>query len=393
MANTIPTPPPLISLQEIEAQATVLQALSRRIEGLPRLSESTAPLVFVGEGSSYNAMAWQLHSIRGMLPHLKIRLMYPWELEAYLADSPITRGDAQAPVLVAVSQSGRTASLRRAVSHYFKQVPHAPKGWLITNSPQAAEHEDWKQMQAIALEAGEEHAIAATKTFTATAYLIRALLLPQDTQQQLDLIPIGISTLLQALPHHPQWLNACELIRQTMGRPMVLIGSKSTMPVLSELHLKLTETLSRPVLTYHNEGFKHGPRSILHRDQQPHWPLQIYLPPEHEQPRHEFEADARLHVEHLPPATHPDLYQLWIRPNQEADPLDAGQAALPMLRGANIVELSVPGFIPSDLMVLVIIQRLAYEVVTQLNLKADGLTKFIGEEPRQPWGNFISKVE
>ena len=71
MANTIPTPPPLISLQEIEAQATVLQALSRRIEGLPRLSESTAPLVFVGEGSSYNAMAWQLHSIRGMLPHLE----------------------------------------------------------------------------------------------------------------------------------------------------------------------------------------------------------------------------------------------------------------------------------------------------------------------------------
>jgi fructoselysine-6-P-deglycase FrlB-like protein len=390
MAHT----PPLISLEEIEAQSSVLRALSLRIGSLPRLAESTAPLVFVGEGSSYNAMDWQLHSIRRMLPQLKIRLMYPWELDAYLEDSPILTGNATAPILVAVSQSGRTASLRRAVKHYFETVPHAPKGWLITNSPEAGQHTDWQHMQVIPLEAGEENAIAATKTFTATAYMIRALLLPEDTTLQLDLIPIGIATLLQALPHHPQWLNACELIRQTMERPMVLIGSKSTMPVLGELHLKLTETLSRPVLTYHNEGFKHGPRSILHRDQQPHWPLQIFFPPEHDQQRHEYEADARLHVEHLPPASHPDLYQLWIRPNHEADPLDAGQAAMPTLRGANIVELSVPGFISSDLMALVIIQRLAYEVVTQLNLKADGLTKFIGEDaPALPWGSLISKPQ
>jgi fructoselysine-6-P-deglycase FrlB-like protein len=367
---------PLIELHEIEAQAQVLGQLASRISHLPRLAELEVPIVFVGEGSSYNAVAWQLHTLRRKLPHKKIRLMYPWELEAFLVDSPIPAGDAQAPMLVAISQSGKTASLRRAVRRFYRTVPHAPKGLLITNAPDAASHEDWKHMEALALQAGEETAIAATKTFTATAYLVRALLLPLDTLQLLDVLPIGIATLLQALPVHPAWQQACSLIRSTMNRPMVLIGSRPTMPVLGELHLKLTETLSRPVLNYHNEGFKHGPRSVLHRTQQSHWPLQVYFPPAEATAREEFEADARLHIEHLPPEAYRDIYQLWIRPEGEDIPPPL-TTSIPLLQRANVVELSLPAILPADIMSLIVIQRLAYDVVQRLGLTPDGLTKYV----------------
>jgi glucosamine 6-phosphate synthetase-like amidotransferase/phosphosugar isomerase protein len=372
------TPPKLIDSHDVRAQAHVLEDLNTRLAELPKLPlNPLQPWIFVAEGSSYNAVQWQLTPL--LQAHLQhsVLLFYPWELEAYLAEGParLHHANALTPYLIAVSQSGKTASLLRSIEKAKATWGHL-EGLLLTNaSPESLDVGAWQGLTPYFLHAGKEDAIAATKTFMATSFTLKALAkqaLKQEDAFAHELAELApeIRRVLNLLPEHSAWQAAVDLLKSDRDAAIAVIGAETVMPVLNEVHLKWTETLSRPVLTYHHEGFKHGPRSILHRKQSA-WALLVYVPPVNNAPA--FYADACFHLQHVD-ATHASrLKQLWIR--------SASTPPLPKALGelGHVVDLAVETTLPDDVLLLLVIQSLAVAVVDALGLEADGLTKFVAE--------------
>lgn len=371
-------PPKLIEALDVLAQADVLDALQKRLADLPKLPQNPSQAwIFVAEGSSYNAVQWQMTQLIQAHPRQRAILFYPWELEASLGEWQAVSGEVVPvpPYVIAVSQSGKTASLLRSIQK-AKTAWGKLDGLLITNaSPETLELSAWQGLDPFYLKAGKEEAIAATKTFTATSFTLKALACqtPDQTREldaELGSLAPEIRRVLGVLSQHPVWEKAVDLLKSDRETAIAVIGAETVMPVLNEVHLKWTETLSRPVLTYHHEGFKHGPRSILHRKQKT-WALLVYVPPVDNAP--EFYADARFHLQHVDALHAERLKQLWIRsastPPVPQDLRDLG----------NVVDLAIETTLPDDVLLLLLIQSLAVAVVDALGLEADGLTKFVAE--------------
>jgi fructoselysine-6-P-deglycase FrlB-like protein len=365
-------PPKLIDLQDVLAQPDVLKQILHR---LPRQFQLPIhllrPWVFVAEGSSYNAVQWHIKPLIQAHPRQRAILFYPWELEASLSEWQNTHDGL--PFVVAVSQSGKTASLLRCIQKTARTWGHLG-GILLTNAEaQDLDVTAWQGLVPHYLQVGQESAIAATKTFLATTFTLLAMVKPKHFEATLlKLIP-ELQRVLEALPQNPQWDALIEQFTSTMNLPITVIGAESVMPVLNEVHLKLTETLSRPVLTYHHEGFKHGPRSILHRKQTA-WPLLVYACPRLHTT--DFYADALLHLQHVDASHSPRLAHVWVR-NASSPPVPEALLAL-----GNGLEFVVESTLPDDVLLLVLIQRIAVSVVEQLGLEADGLTKYVAESPQ-----------
>ncbi len=371
-------PPKLIEALDVLAQADVLDALQKRLTDLPKLPQNPSQAwIFVAEGSSYNAVQWQMTQLIQAHPRQRAILFYPWELEASLGEWQAVSGEVVPlpPYVVAVSQSGKTASLLRSIQK-AKTAWGKLDGLLITNaSPETLDVPAWQGLEPFYLNAGKEEAIAATKTFTATSFTLKALAKQaldkgHEFYNELGTLTPEIRRVLATLTKHPAWEKAVYLLKSDRETAIAVIGAETVMPVLNEVHLKWTETLSRPVLTYHHEGFKHGPRSILHR-KQTSWALLVYVPPFDNVP--EFYADARFHLQHVDALHAERLKQLWIR-NASMPPLPED-----LLKLGNTVDLAVETTLPDDVLLLLVIQSLAVAVVDALGLEADGLTKFVAE--------------
>ncbi|XVJ51320.1 MAG: hypothetical protein HEQ32_04245 [Vampirovibrio sp.] len=365
------TRPKLIDVNDVLAQTQVLEGLLSRLDRFPTLPQNPLQAwIFVAEGSSYNAVDWQLKFLIHAHPSQRVDLFYPWELEAFLKEAPLHH--EAPPFVIAVSQSGKTASLRRALEH-ARQAWGRLEGLLITNATsETLTHEHWLGLPPFYLEVGPEEAIAATKTFLATTVTLKALANPQTTLQALSAWIPSVKQALTDIFLHPQWNALLDLVATTMTTPIAVIGGSSVMAVLGEVHLKLTETLSRPVLTYHHEGFKHGPRSILHR-QQAHWPLLIYAVPT--QDSADFYADAQLHLQHVDAAHAPRLVHLWVRSSKTMAPPSN------LLALGRSLDWALDTDLPDDLLLLLLTQCLAVALVEGLHLEADGLSKFVAETP------------
>ncbi|MCE2930215.1 MAG: SIS domain-containing protein, partial [Vampirovibrionales bacterium] len=280
------TPPKLIEALDVLAQADVLDALQAHLADLPKLPQNPSQAwIFVAEGSSYNAVQWQITNLIQAHPHQRAILFYPWELEASLGELQAVANNVVPlpPYVVAVSQSGKTASLLRSIQK-AKTAWGNLEGLLITNAnPESLDLSAWQGLTPFYLNAGKEEAIAATKTFTATSFTLKALACqtPNQTLElatELESLALEIRRVLGTLGEYSAWKKAVDLLKSDRETAIAVIGAETVMPVLNEVHLKWTETLSRPVLTYHHEGFKHGPRSILHR-KQTSWALLVYVPP------------------------------------------------------------------------------------------------------------------
>jgi len=372
------TPPKLIEALDVLAQADVLEALQKRLADLPKLPQNPSQAwIFVAEGSSYNAVQWQMTSLIQAHPRQRAILFFPWELEASLGEWPSVSGEVVPlpPYVIAVSQSGKTASLLRSVQK-AKTAWGKLDGLLITNaSPETLDLSAWQGLKPFYLNAGKEEAIAATKTFTATSFTLKALACQTPTQlaelaTELGSLTPEIRRVLVTVTKHPAWEKAVDLLKSDRETAIAVIGAETVMPVLNEVHLKWTETLSRPVLTYHHEGFKHGPRSILHR-KQTSWALLVYVPPFDN--AQDFYADARFHLQHVDVHHAERLKQLWIR-NASTPPVPQD-----LLKLGNVVDLAIETTLPDDVLLLLVIQSLAVAVVDALGLEADGLTKFVAE--------------
>jgi glucosamine 6-phosphate synthetase-like amidotransferase/phosphosugar isomerase protein len=371
-------PPKLIEALDVLAQADVLDALQARLVDLPKLPQNPSQAwIFVAEGSSYNAVQWHITNLIQAHPHQRAILFYPWELEASLGEWQAVANEEVGlyPYVIAVSQSGKTASLMRSIQK-AKTAWGKLDGLLITNAcPESLDVHAWQGLTPFYLNAGKEEAIAATKTFTATSFTLKALACQTPNKltelaTELNALSPEIRRVLGSLSEHPAWEKAVDLLKSDRETAIAVIGAETVMPVLNEVHLKWTETLSRPVLTYHHEGFKHGPRSILHR-KQTSWALLVYVPPFDNAP--EFYADARFHLQHVDALHAERLKQLWIR-NASTPPLPED-----LLNLGKTVDLAIETSLPDDVLLLLVIQSLAVAVVDALGLEADGLTKFVAE--------------
>jgi|GEM_PF-6070556 len=363
-------PTPLITKEDVYAQPEAIAQLATRLCELPDLDAlpPERPWLFVGEGSSFNAVAWMLPLLRNAHPHRRVILRYPWaflkELEQWPSDSGIT------PYVIAISQSGRTASLIHAMDEARKKWKDFD-GHLITNADDSSLNKDnWSPLTTFFLQVGNEAGIAATKTFTTTALAVLMLGDRESAAILAKMLPTQLPEFVESLRVQSAWSIALNQCVTQCEHPLVLIGHDNVMTILGEAHLKLTETLSRPVLTYHHEGFKHGPKSVLHRDRSV-WPQLIYSVPKNDIDAKAFYADAMIHLQHIQLDQATQLNHLWIRP-VDAPPIpDALKAK------GHFVELVLNKPLPEDWALLTVVQHLALDLVERMNLQTDGLTKFV----------------
>jgi glucosamine 6-phosphate synthetase-like amidotransferase/phosphosugar isomerase protein len=171
--------------------------------------------------------------------------------------------------LILLSQSGRTTDVLQSLAAAIARGSSSPPFTLgITNGSGTALHA--LAHHTLQTPAGEERAVAATKSFTAQLVLLLRLALSRATRLSAD---SGLTQQIQALPQTLQTLildltgpdsplqAACQALAQAPS--CVLLGRGIQYPMAREGALKLKETAY-----LHAEGlaagdFMHGPVAIV----------------------------------------------------------------------------------------------------------------------------------
>lgn len=394
MSNS--TPPPLISWDDVAIQPIIWQQLLTRFQQgafealkLPILPDM---LLAVGEGSSHHAATFASQTIQTFLPHQTVRVFKPWMLESLLKTNALQTSDEA--YCLFLSQSGKTAALLQASTALRTYWQHTPMALGITNATDEAVPLRAICSEYFSLQTGEETAIAATKTFSATV-LALCLWAMVNSQASAEIKHHFIAELESALPVVQQWLDSlanpsqilAPLVKlitatQTPHAGVVLISRGANMNVLPEIALKLTETTKQLNTYEHSEGFKHGGMAVLNPSLS-HQPCLVYCVPVEAEEALQFYADATVHLKTFvnePAAAYPK--RLWVR-SENAPPIPPN---LTVGAGETSVELTLPaikGLLPQQLLLLVSLQALCYATSTALGLSSIGLEKFIAT-PKKP---------
>jgi glucosamine--fructose-6-phosphate aminotransferase (isomerizing) len=244
--------------REIHEQPEVIQRLidegtAPMRELADRLRGTFQHVVIAARGTSDNAARYAKY-LFGAHNQIQVALATPSLFTLY-HKPPVMEG----MLVIGISQSGRPPDI---VSVVRKAQEQGQPTLALTNDPQsplaeAAEH-------VIPLEAGEEKAVAATKTYTASlaALALFSTLLNQDDQalEQISRLPQQIKTTLE--------MNAPLTGRAERYRYMehvVVIGRGFNYATAFEVSLKiaeLTQTIAEP---YSSADFMHGPIALIHR--------------------------------------------------------------------------------------------------------------------------------
>lgn len=384
--------PELIAWQDIALQPIVWQTLLERYTTSAfepfRLKSLPKALWAVGEGSSHHAATLASQTMLDFLPEQTLSILKPWLLENKLNSH--NAKELASGLYLYISQSGKTSALLQAHRALENHLSNKPTTLGFSNAVETTVPlanictEGFFQ-----LSAGEETAIAATKTFSATvlALCLWALTnshLPSTAKQPF------LTELHQAIPIIKQWLqtlytNSFTLLQplvQTLITPhythsgMVLIGRGSTIDVLPEVALKLTETTKQLVTWENSEGFKHGGMAVLNGTLASA-PCLLYCVPPNEAEAAIFYEDAIQHLKtfHGKPAeTYPK--RLWIRA-KNSPPIPPQLSVGTPYNCATLELPTLNGLLPQQLLLLVSLQALCYATSTTLQLTSDGLEKFI----------------
>lgn len=391
-ATTAASVPALIAWQDIALQPVVWQTLLERYTTgeFEPFKVTTLPkaLWAVGEGSSHHAATLASQTVLDFLPEQTLSILKPWLLENKLNGH--NAKELATGLYLCISQSGKTSALLQAHRALENHVSNKPKTLGFSNAIETTVPlanictEGFFQ-----LSAGEETAIAATKTFSATvlAICLWALTnssLPAAAKQAF------ITELQHAIPVIQQWLQTLytesfallQPLVQTLVTPhyphagMVLIGRGSTIDVLPEVALKLTETTKQLVTWENSEGFKHGGMAVLNGTLASA-PCLLYCVPPNEAEATIFYEDAIQHLKTFhgkPTETYPK--RLWIRAKNS--PPIPPQLSVGTPFNCTMLELpALNGLLPQQLLLLVSLQALCYATSTTLQLTSDGLEKFI----------------
>jgi uncharacterized protein len=373
--------PPYIRLDDIEAQPALLRGLCERIPLLPQLQHGVDAFLFVAEGECYYAVAWQIHLLQLKLPHIHLQLMHVWEMENMLNAAELLGIQQEAPpCLIALVNAATNAPLQKIAKRFYTLHSNAPKGYFIGGAEQALHTELAPHMGELSLNTETTVGTLNVNTYAPLSYLVHALFFPSDILTQLDIIAIGLATLLQTLPFHPEWGHVCQAMQENIQRPMVLVACTELMPLMPEVQRLLSAGLQVPVSYVHVEDPAHAWSYLAaHPTEQSQaaLPQHLYFPPESPEARKQFDAHVASCWKSLPESSIKEVRHIWLNANSEA-PVQlpnlmalasvAGQPDTPAttLAEHQVVMMSMHSFMPANLMALAMIQRLVRDVAMVL---------------------------
>ena len=258
-----------MSLQsEIHEQPVVLQALLENqmgtVENIARAIRSADPryVFLAARGTSDNAGRYANY-LWGAMNQLPIALATP-SLFTYYQQPPRFNG----ALVVGISQSGKSPDIVSVLEEGRRQ---GCPTLAVTNEPDSplANAADF----IIPIQAGEEKAVAATKTYTAElmalAMLSAALRQDDEMKAVLKQVPGWLNETLQ---REEQIARSAERYRY-MGH-CVVIGRGYNYATAFEWALKIKELTYVVAEPYSNADFQHGPVAMVERG----FPVMVIAP-------------------------------------------------------------------------------------------------------------------
>lgn len=242
---------------EMRDQPRVLAALADRFTAIGNQvaalcgSDGPAGVAFLARGSSDHAALLGRYAVE-LQTGLPTCLVAPSLATAYGREPTGFRGW----LLIALSQSGRTPEIVDLTRRY---VAAGAKVVAVTNDPDSALANT--AHYTVALEAGPERAVPATKTVTAQMLAVLAVasglgpggITPRDAAE----LPTAAADLLadtEAVDH------AAELLT-TVDR-LAVVGRSACYPAALETALKLQETTGLLAHGFSTADFRHGPIAV-----------------------------------------------------------------------------------------------------------------------------------
>lgn len=242
--------------EQPDAVARLLDREGARIDALgSRLRERSPELVVMAARGSSDHAALYAQYLVGIRSGLPVMLATPSTVTLYGATPRLA-----AAIVVGISQSGRSPDIVEVVA--TARAAGAPT-IAITNDP--ASPLAGAAAEVIPLHAGEERAIAATKTYTsslaAVARLALALAPGRDPGaiRALEAVPGAIRAALEtdgAAARVAAWLAGA-------GDRMVILGRGVEYATAREWALKLQELTQVFALPFSTADFEHGPWALL----------------------------------------------------------------------------------------------------------------------------------
>ena len=242
--------------EQPDVVARLLDREGRRIDALGARLRERGPglVVMAARGSSDHAALYAQYLI-GIRSGLPVMLATPSTVTLYGAAARLDHA-----VVIGVSQSGRSPDIVEVVAS--ARAAGAPT-IAITNDPSSPLAE--AAAEVIPLHAGEERAIAATKTYTASlaalARLSLALAPSEDPLAARELAEVP-SAIRAALATDDQARRVAGWLAGT-GDRAVILGRGVEYATAREWTLKLQELAQVFALPFSMADFEHGPWALL----------------------------------------------------------------------------------------------------------------------------------
>lgn len=238
----------------VSEQRTAIQEVAAAIR-----SFDPAFVCLAARGTSDNAALYAKYLWSSYL-RLPVVLAAPSLHTLYEMPPDLRRG-----VVIGISQSGRAEDVRRVLADARQQgaLTIAITNYADSPMAQAAEHH-------IALLAGEEVSIAATKTYTAQLTIIAMLTAALDTRHGLaDDLPSLSGWVQNALDASEEVSSWSERYRYMSN--FSVIGRGYNYCTALEISLKVKELCYLSTTSYSEADFRHGPIAMI----QPGFPVML----------------------------------------------------------------------------------------------------------------------
>jgi glucosamine--fructose-6-phosphate aminotransferase (isomerizing) len=244
----------LMASEAAEASVAVRRLLDSNIESLRGLgaalrAEPPALVVTCARGSSDHAATYGKYLIETLVG-VPVASAAPSVVSVFSA--PVVAGRS---LCIAISQSGRSPDLLATAEAYKKSGARLVAFVNDEASPLAAMADTY-----IALKAGPEKSVAATKSYIVSLAGLAALVAEWADDDELRAAVQGLPELL-ARANGFDWSAAVEALRD--ARNLFTIGRGYTFGIAQEAALKFKETCGLHAEAFSAAEVKHGPMAIV----------------------------------------------------------------------------------------------------------------------------------
>ncbi len=239
-------------LAQPEMMRSIAETWDEDVARLRRVLTPPTAVLITARGTSDNAARYAKY-LWGIHNHLPVALAAPSLYTGYRSEPSLSTGWT----VVAISQSGASPDLRAVLgSEGYRTNDRV----AITNevkSPLA-----WEASVVVALGAGHELSVAATKTYT--AQLAAVIKLSEAWSNN----PLGLSDVATAMEQvaadEPTIVRAAEIVSGMDS--CAIVGRGLNMATAYEWALKITETSNVSAHPFSSADFSHGPIAMADRE-------------------------------------------------------------------------------------------------------------------------------